>query len=98
MSRYPRGLTIKSVDANHAAIVQAARSLGFAVVDTHTIGRGVPDCVIVRPSDQRAWLVEIKTMTGTLTEPERDYALRSRTPVHIVRTVEELLKLLEVTR
>lgn len=95
-SRYRFAQTLRQVDANHAEILKAARDLGFEVVDTHTIGRGVPDAVVIRPSDQRAWLVEIKTPTGGLTEAETAYALRSRTPIAVVRSVDELLKLLNV--
>ncbi len=92
--RYSFRSTLRATDANHAAIVRAARDCGYHVVDTHMIGRGVPDCVVIRPSDQRAWLVEIKTETGELTEAEVAYALRSRTLVHVIRSVDEILKLI----
>lgn len=99
-SRYPRGLTVKRTDANHAEIIRAARGIGADVVDTHICGQGVPDAVVLYPAGERAraWLIEIKTTDGELTEAEKRYALRSRTPVHIVRTVDELLTLLGVTR
>lgn len=95
----PRGLTIKRTDKNHAEILRAARAVGADVVDTHICGQGAPDAVVLYPAGERAraWLIEIKTADGELTDAEKRYALRSRTPVHVVRTVDELLKLIGAT-
>jgi len=90
--RYPRGVVVKSVDGNHHEIVSQAREAGVEILDTHVIGRGFPDCIAIRGDVFK--LVEIKTADGELTDPEKRFALRSRTPVHIVRSVEELLRLL----
>jgi hypothetical protein len=91
VKRYPRGLTIKSVDSNHHEIISEAREAGIEILDTHVIGRGFPDCIPIWRGD--FWLVEIKTETGKLTDAERAFALRSKTPVHIVRSLDDLLKL-----
>ena len=87
---------IRRVDNNHQEIVRAAEGIGHQVIDLSKAGRGVPDLAIIRPSDQRCWLVEVKGPRGKLTPDEEAYALRSRTPIAIVRTVDELLKLLNV--
>ena len=91
MKRYPRGVVVKSTDANHAEIVSQAREAGIEILDTHVIGRGFPDCIAIRGDVFK--LVEIKTDNGELTEPEKRFALRSKTKVHIVRTLDELLRL-----
>lgn len=88
---------IRRVDSNHREIVAAAEGIGHQVIDLSKSGRGVPDLAIIRPSDQRCWLVEVKGPKGRLTPDEEAYALRSRTPIAVVRSVDELLKLLNVT-
>lgn len=90
--RFPRGLTIKSTDANHAEIVGQAREAGVEILDTHVVGRGFPDCIAIWRGG--FWLIEIKTADGELTDPEKRFALRSRTPVYIVRSTDELLRLI----
>ncbi len=92
MNPRPRHVTIKRVDSNHAELVAAARGVGADVVDTHIIGQGVPDAVIIFRN--RPYLCEFKSPGGTLTDAEKAYALRSRTPVHVVRSVDELLELI----
>lgn len=87
---------IRRVDTNHREIVAAAEGIGHQVIDLSKSGRGVPDLAVIRPADQKCWLIEIKGPRGMLTPDEVAYALRSRTPVHLVRTVDELLKLLQV--
>lgn len=89
---YARGGKVKRVDSNHKELVDAAVGIGADVVDTHTIGRGVPDAVVI--FRERAYLCEFKAEDGTLTPAEVAYAERSRTPVHVVRSVDELLRLL----
>lgn len=89
---------IRRVDSNHQEIVKAAEGVGHQVLDLSKSGRGVPDLAIIRPSDRYCWLVEVKGPKGRLTPDEEAYALRSRTPVHLVRSVDELLTLLNVVK
>jgi len=53
----------KRTDANHAEIRDAMREAGATVEDLSGSGRGVPD-TLVRTTDDRLLLVEIKTLTG----------------------------------
>lgn len=45
-------------DANHNAIADHLRGIGWSVLDTSALGGGFPDCVVGRPGF--ACLVEIK--------------------------------------
>ena len=65
------------MDANHASIVQALRSCGWAVVDTSRLGQGFPDALAARGG--RIELIEIKDgakvpSAQKATEPERKVA------------------------
>jgi hypothetical protein len=91
---YARGGRVKRVDVNHRELIDAAIAVGADVVDTHIIGRGVPDFIVLYRD--RAYLVEAKGPDGTLTPAEVAYAQRSRTPVHVIRTVDQLLTLLGI--
>jgi hypothetical protein len=83
----------RKVDANHAAIVDAARQCGCDVLDIHQLGHGYPDLVIFR--GQRAWMVEIKEGKGRLTEDERSFSATLKTDVHVVRTIADVLTLIQ---
>jgi hypothetical protein len=86
------------VDDNHREMIRTAEGIGHHVIDLSKLGLGVPDLAIIRPSDQRCWLVEVKGPKGKLTPAEQAYATRSRTPIYLVRTVDELLEVLGVTQ
>ena len=80
----------KRTDGNHAEIREAMRDAGATVEDLSGSGRGVPD-TLVRTTDDRLLLVEIKTPTGKLTPAQVKF--HKRFPVHIVRTVEQAVEL-----
>lgn len=82
-----------AVDANQSAIVAAAIGVGCDVVNLSSLGRGVPDLAIFWHG-RGAWLVELKVTGEKPNAAEVAYALRSRTPVHVVRSVDEILKLI----
>ena len=83
-------LWAKRTDGNHAEIRDAMRKAGAEVEDLSGSGRGMPD-TLVYTADGRLLLVEIKMPKGTLTAPQVRF--HARFPVHIVRTVEDALKL-----
>jgi len=86
------GYTVRKVDRNHAAIVQSLRNLHYKVWDTHSVGCGGPDLVVLTP-----WgcleLVEIKMPSEGLTEDEarwhRDWKVAGG-HVHIAYSADQL--------
>jgi ribosomal protein L16/L10AE len=75
-------------DANEPAIVQALEAVGAEV--WRLSGTGIPDLLVwhVRCG---VLLMEVKTKSGTLTDAQ--VQANRRLPVHVVRTVDEALAL-----
>jgi len=74
-------------DANQSKIVDALRKVGASVHITSSLGGGFPDLVV--GLNGKTTLLEVKTSTGTLTEPEQKFFDEWRGEAYIVRTVEE---------
>ncbi len=79
-------------DANHAAIRDALRQAGASVFDTADLGGGFPDLVV-------GWrgvnlLLEVKMITGKLTDDEIDFAAAWNGQKVTVRSVDEALAVL----
>lgn len=85
-------MTIKRTDNNHAEIRDALREVGAFVSDTHELGGGFPDLVVVRP-DGYIFFVEVKSRGGRLTDDERTFAAKCPAHVHIVYSKEDALRL-----
>ena len=90
-------------DSNHWAIVKAARKLGCLVHSTAAVGDGFPDIVICLPNrlGRRVVLCEIKN--GALAASAQALTLEqvkfhALWPVTIIRSVDDLLKLLHRTK
>ena len=85
----------KRIDDNHRAIVAALRQPpGVRVFSTAAVGKGVPDIVI----GYRAYtvLAEIKGRRGRLTPAQTDWHFTwTGTPVVILRTVDDVITLLQ---
>jgi len=81
------------VDSNHAAIVLAARKLGFLVLSLAALGRGCPDLLLYHARTRRLLLVEVKTPTGKLRPLQADFA--ALWPVSVVRDIDDLIALLK---
>ena len=81
------------VDANHSQLVAAARKLGFRVLDLSRVGQGCPDLLLQHPRTHQLLLAEVKVPTGKINALQA--AFGTEWPVHIVRTVDDLLKLLK---
>ena len=82
------------VDSNHAEIVAALRQVGVSVQSLATIGKGCPD--LVAADDETTWLIEVKGEKGKLTDDQVKWFDEWRGVVHIVRTVDDALKLVGV--
>jgi len=85
------------VDANHAAIVKALRSVGASVQSLAAVGKGCPD-LLVGFGD--CWYVlEVKDGSKPqsqcqLTDDEREWAAGARAPVWIVWSIDQALKVI----
>lgn len=82
------------IDANQPEIVEALRKCGVSVQSLASIGNGCPD--LVAADDERTWLIEVKGPKGELTEHQIEWFANWRGTVHIVRTVDDVLKLVGV--
>lgn len=88
--------TKAAVDANQAALIQAFRDLGCSVQPLHMVGRGCPDALVGFRGVDRT--VEFKDgskppskqkLRDSQIEWHRDWQGH---PVHIVRSVDDVLK------
>lgn len=88
----------KKVDANQRSIARELAVCGLLFIDIHTVGRGVPDAIVIghnrRTGTTDALLVEIKTAKGTLTDAEIEFrdGLPEYAPYLIARDSTEILK------
>jgi hypothetical protein len=82
-------MSLKKVDANHAAVVKALRSYpDVSVFSIATLGKGIPDLVV----GSSGWtvLVEIKVGRKKLnTLQESWHAAWTGTPVVVIRSVDD---------
>lgn len=76
------------LDANHHAIVQAFRSLGYCVQSTASLGGGFPDLVVQRHGYTE--LVEVKSPKGDYTPDQERFTVLGW-KVRTVRRVEDVL-------
>ncbi len=77
----------KKVDANHGAIVNHLRSIGWSVWDTSAVGRGFPDAVATRLGN--TCLLEFKVGKAEPNELQRKFIDGWDGPVFIVRSPED---------
>ena len=82
------------IDLNQPAIVDALRKVGVSVVSLASIGQGCPDLVAAK--GDKCWLIEVKGPKGKLTKDQERFILNWAGVVHIVRTVDDALKLVGV--
>lgn len=92
MSRYAR-----RVDRNHSEIVSALRKCGAHVHSTANVGNGFPDLFVGWCG--RVFLLEVKDGKAKLTDKEIAFhAEWCGYPVHVVRSVEEALTVVGITK
>lgn len=92
----------RRTDSNHAEITLAFRGQGASVFSLHAVGDGCPD-LLVGFAGVTA-LVEVKKPFGPkgggggkLTDDQLDFRARWRgAPVHVVRTLEDVGRLLDL--
>lgn len=85
------------MDANHGAVVQGLRALGYRVQSLAAVGQGVPDLLVGTPQG-RLILVELKDGSKPpskrrLTPEQVEWqALWNRWPVLVATSLVDLLK------
>lgn len=82
------------IDLNQPEIVEALRAVGVSVVSLASIGQGCPDLLAAK--GDKCWLLEVKGPKGKLTPDQQRFILDWAGVVHIVRTVDDALKLVGV--
>jgi hypothetical protein len=81
-------------DANQAQLVAVMRQTGYTVTHLHRVGGGVPDLLVSGGAlGDRNVLIEVKTPAGTLTGPERAFFRDWPGEKHIIRTIEDWVRL-----
>ncbi len=83
-------------DLNHGEIVDALERAGCPVIDISNVGKGAPDLIVLR-RDKTITLFEIKSPRGKLNPLQVAWHARWNGQVHVVRTVDEALKLAGVS-
>ena len=82
------------VDTNQPEIVQAFRTMGYTVHDTHRLGQGFPDLLVSGGRlGERNVLIEVKGDKGRLTADEKDFFTCWPGEKHVIRTIEEVERL-----
>ena len=74
-------------DTTHAAIREALREVGCIVQDTHALGDGFPDLLVIEPNTGRVatlTLCEVKDMDGRFTPNAVKFILRLVDPCYRV--------------
>lgn len=87
--------TIARVDGTQRAITAALREAGCSVQPIHQLGKGIPDLLLGRGSQN--FLIECKRAGSPsqrkLTEPEIAWHLAWRGQIAIAQTIEEALRI-----
>lgn len=91
---------IHRVDANQSEIVTALTQAGYSVLDLSGVGGGAGDILVggVDRADGvcKLWLLEIKTASGHLNALQQEFHAAWRGPIHVVRSVDEALRIVGV--
>jgi Holliday junction resolvase len=82
------------IDLNQTAIVDALRKVGVSVVSLASVGNGIPDLLAAK--HDKVWLIEVKGAKGKLTPAQTKFVLDWPGVVHIVRSVDDALRLVGV--
>lgn len=82
----------RRTDANQVAIMRAFRERGAIVFDTHVVGRGFPDLMVVWRG--KVLLVEVKMPDGELTRDEIKFADLVGALYHIAVTEQDVERIL----
>jgi hypothetical protein len=79
-------------DANHADVTRWYEELYCLVYDTHAVGGGFPDLVVIVPTKRGKvpTLVEVKTADGTLRPSQERFLREAGACVAIVMTKQDV--------
>lgn len=82
------------MDANQTQIVSALKAAGASVQSLARIGQGCPDVLAARSGQM--WLLEIKNPGGKdeVNERQHKWHIEWNAPVHVVRSVDEALRVI----
>lgn len=83
-------------DLNHNEIKMALEAAGASVCDTHKLGGGAPD-IAVGFRNENYWM-EIKQANGKVNKLQQEWHDNWRGSVFVVRTPEEALDAIGVTK
>lgn len=86
----------RRADKGQADIVAALRKVGFSVEVLSDVGRGVPDILCAR--DRVNYLIEVKSMGGTLTSDQAEWIGKWRGAVLIVDSPDGALRAVGAVR
>lgn len=81
----------RRVDANHAAIVEAFRAMGWSVQSLAAIGKGCPDLLVAKHG--HTLVVEVKTPTGKLRDEQREWIKAWNAAVFIVKDLDDVTRM-----
>ena len=90
------------VDGNQAEIIRAIEAVGGKCQDLASVGSGCPD--VLASFRNKMYLIEIKnpekqeSKRRKLDESQVKWHEKWQAPVHVVETVDEVLKLIGATR
>jgi Holliday junction resolvase len=82
------------IDLNHGEVVDALRKVGVSVVSLASVGNGIPDLLAAK--NDKVWLIEVKGPKGKLTPAQVEFMATWPGVVHIVRSVDDALRLVGV--
>ena len=90
----------KRIDSNTHEIKAAFEELGWAVIDTHEVGKGFPDCVVAfvhfpissEEPNYLVRLVEIKNGNAPYSKSEKEFMAKYPGLVKTVRSVEDVME------
>jgi hypothetical protein len=86
----------KKVDVNQAEIVAEFRRLGWEVIDTHELGKGFPDVIVVRDyfnvKDWKKYFVEIKNGNAPYSPAEVEFMEKYPGLVTTVRSIQDVVE------
>jgi hypothetical protein len=80
---------VKKVDGNHQDVKDGLIALGYAILDIHDLGRGVPDLLVLTPWNVLV-LIEVKMPGKKLTSDEERWHRSWPGKVYIAVTAEEV--------
>ncbi|RCK72784.1 MAG: hypothetical protein ANABAC_1318 [Anaerolineae bacterium] len=84
---------MKKTDLNHTEIREGLRKAGYFVWDTHELGRGFPDLLVVSKAGVIV-LLEVKSPRGKMTPDEQRFYSCFPGHLAVVQSLEEALEYL----